>query len=490
MVNFSGKVLEMYTICYNIDKDLLNRTWIPKVICKSCVTRLNRWHTSNSNKYFSSPASLREVEDHEEDCYYCVNDIKGLNSKNKSTFNPTITDSVVMPMRRMAFEIENMEVDECSRDGTEVKGEHNEGDSEFEVAEDVVEGGSIDDDVAYRSYESDSESETDESSDSDSGQDQEYREQRYPKTVRLFSQKSLNDLIRDIGLTKANGEVLTSRWQERGMLKKEVIVSLQRNRDKQFVPYFTQERSLIYCHDIDGLLQEFGVKHNPAKWRLFIDSSKRSLKGDLLNNGNELASIPIAHSTTLDECYNNMEYLLQKINYTTYQWKICTDLKVVTIVLGQHGGFTKNPCFLCLWYSRAREEHYVRKEWPLRTDYDVAGRNMIHKNLVDPSKILLPPLHIKLGLMKQYVKALKKRESDAFTYLFEKFPKLSDAKIKEGVFDGPQIRQLLGDPKFPEKMDHDEKNAWQSFVDVSQKVLGNFKDPNHNCNCSKLAASL
>ena len=40
-------------------------------------------------------------------------------------------------------------------------------------------------------------------------------------------------------------------------------------------------------------------------WRLFIDSSKRSLKVVLLNNGNKFGSIPLAHSVTLKEKYEN-----------------------------------------------------------------------------------------------------------------------------------------------------------------------------------------
>ena len=47
--------------------------------------------------------------------------------------------------------------------------------------------------------------------------------------------------------------------------------------------------------------------------------------------------------------------------------------------------------------------------------------------LVDPRIALMPPLHIKLGLMKQFVKALN-QESAAFKYLLEFFPKLSEAK--------------------------------------------------------------
>ena len=44
-----------------------------------------------------------------------------------------------------------------------------------------------------------------------------------------------------------------------------------------------------------------GIDYNAEEWSLFIDSSKRSLKGVLLNNGNKYASIPVAHSVHLKE---------------------------------------------------------------------------------------------------------------------------------------------------------------------------------------------
>jgi hypothetical protein len=52
----------------------------------------------------------------------------------------------------------------------------------------------------------------------------------------------------------------------------------------------------------------------------------------------------------------------------------------------------------------------------------------------------MPPLHIKLGLMKQFGTALDK-ELAAFEYMRDFFPKLSEAKVKAGVFVGPQIRR-------------------------------------------------
>ena len=50
-------------------------------------------------------------------------------------------------------------------------------------------------------------------------------------------------------------------------------------------------------------------------------------------------------------------------------------------------------------------------------------------------EILLPPLHIKLGLMKNFVKALDKTKA-GFKCLYENFPRLSEAKFKQGVFVG------------------------------------------------------
>jgi TRAP-type uncharacterized transport system substrate-binding protein len=64
--------------------------------------------------------------------------------------------------------------------------------------------------------------------------------------------------------------------------------------------------------------------------------------------------------------------------------------------------------------------------------------NVENQPLVDTSKILLPSIHLNDGLMKNVVKTMNQEEA-AFTDLREKFPKLSEAKLKEGIFIGPQI---------------------------------------------------
>ena len=83
---------------------------------------------------------------------------------------------------------------------------------------------------------------------------------------------------------------------------------------------------------------------------------------------------------------------------------------------------------------------------------------MQHPALAEWHKILLPPRHIKFGLMKNFVKAMD-RTGPAFKYLAEKFPRLSEAEIKEGVFVGPQIRKLFRDDMFNNLLKGDGKKS-------------------------------
>ena len=73
------------------------------------------------------------------------------------------------------------------------------------------------------------------------------------------------------------------------------------------------ERALVACTDIDGLMQALSINHNPLDWRLFIDSSKLSLK-ELLHNGNTLPSISVDHSVH-NESYEKINILMEDINY-------------------------------------------------------------------------------------------------------------------------------------------------------------------------------
>ena len=283
-----------------------------------------------------------------------------------------------------------------------------------------------------------------------------------------FSQAELSDLIRDLNLSKESSEVLASRLKEKNVLEPGTLVTYYRNRDAEFSPFFKQTTDLVYCSDPEQVLLLLGVVHyNASNWRLFIDSSKRSLKCVLLHNTNAYASIPIGHSTTLKEKHQPIKEVIEKINYAAHNWTICVDLKMVNFLLGQQSGYTKYPCFLCLWDSRAKLEQ-------MRVDEN----NVLCEQLVPRDRIIFPPLHIKLGLMKQFVKALNK-EGTCFQYICKTFPGLTIEKLKAGVFHGPDIRKLIQDENFVTSMNQLQSKTWRSFVAVTQNFLGNKRSDDY-----------
>jgi len=89
-----------------------------------------------------------------------------------------------------------------------------------------------------------------------------------------------------------------------------------------------EEVSLVYCNNVGGLITTLGVVYQPKELRLFIDSSSRSLKAVLLHNGNKISNIPVGHLLQMNETYNNMELVLNSLNYKSHEWLICGDMKV------------------------------------------------------------------------------------------------------------------------------------------------------------------
>ena len=273
--------------------------------------------------------------------------------------------------------------------------------------------------------------------------------------------------------------MLASRLQEKHLLKAGTSVSFYRNREEKLKKYCQSDSQFIYCTDVEGLLFAMDLSaYRSNDWRLFINSSKRSLKCVLLHNGNQYGSIPIGHSVTLKENYENIKVVLERLKYCVHQWLICVDLKIMNFLLGQQEGHTKYPCFLCYCGSRANEEHWVRKEWSPRNTIKPGEQNIVNNPLVDRKNMILPPLHIKLGLMKQFVKTLD-RSGDCFEYICSTFSGLSYEKKKAGRFDGPQIRTLLRDQYFVTTMTVVEARAWKVFSKVVYNFLGNKRADNY-----------
>lgn len=434
ITKFIKQCYHAYFGCKLGDQD---KSWAPHVVCKPCVENLRQWYKGQSKCMpFGVPMIWREQTDHDSDCYFCITNVQGFSKKNKHNIEYPNLPSAMRPVPH----------------GDEV---------EIPVPPAIL------DETSTYSDSSSSEDDIDANYDASDS-----------KTPMLMSQSDLDDLVRDLDLPKESAQLLGSRLHERNFLAPGTAYSWYRHREKEFVEFFSMKDSLVFCSNVEGLVKKMGNEYDPTEWRLFIDSSNRSLKGVLLHNGNKLASLPVAHSVQMKETYENMKILLDELKYGQHQWLICGDLKVIALLLGLQGGYTKYPCFLCLWDSRADALHYEQKEWPQRTHLTSGCHNVYELPLVERQKVLLPPLHIKLGLMKNFVKALT-QDGDTFKYLQEKFPRISDAKIKAGIFVGPQIRELFKDTQFTLRMTGLELHAWNGFKSVVENFLGNNKSADY-----------
>lgn len=427
-------ITKCYRAYFGLDVRNQDKYWVPHMCCFSCHKNLTNWFNGKPTKMpFGQPMIWREPKDHVSDCYFCLTDVKGFSKKSKHTVKYAEVSSVTKPIP------------------------HSE-------------------DLPVPNPPSHVESSSNTSSSDDECED--FQVASTSKAPHLISQSELDDLVRDLDLPKEKSEILGSRLKQWNLLQPEVCVTAYRKRHSSYVDFYSKDGDLIYCNDVVGLLDKLGHQHSADEWRLFIDSSKTSLKAVLLHNGNQYPSIPVAYGAHFKETYDVLKHLLTKIEYDKHHWAICADLKVVALLLGLQTGYTKYCCFLCEWDSRAKAEHYVRQTWPLRTSYDPGQKNVKNDPLVDPKHVLLPPLHIKLGLIKNFVKAMNK-DGPGFKFLKQKFPALSDAKLKEGIFNGPDVKKLIKDPSFISTLNPEEKTAWLAFVQVTENFLGNKRSPQY-----------
>ena len=105
-----------------------------------------------------------------------------------------------------------------------------------------------------------------------------------------LTQTELNDLTRDLSLSKESAHLLGSCLKEKYLLAPGTIFYWYQDCEMELRQFFTfQNKSqLVYCNNIE---------YDALEWRLFIDSSSRSLKAVLLHNGNSFFIYPdLLHS--------------------------------------------------------------------------------------------------------------------------------------------------------------------------------------------------
>jgi hypothetical protein len=431
-----------------------DKSFAPHFICNGCRHSLTRWMDGKGpGPAFCMPRIWTEPQNHTDDCYFCSFDTSKYENrhifKNLKVFDYPDLSSSRRPVphgdtRHPFLQINsNAPPDSTSPVKRQKLGSTSSSGEEFSPP--LPSSSSADDTPPFRP----------------------------------FTQAMLNDFVRELELTKDKSELCASRLKEFGLLDKDCNVTSYRKRHESFSPYFrvSDNDALVYCHDIPGLFTAMGLEHKSSEWRLFLDSSKYSMKAVLLHNGNKYPSIPVGYSIQMQkESYDNVKYMLDHIRYNEHNWDVIGDCKMICFLTGMQQGYTKYSCFMCMWDSRDDSNHYTKKVWPARDETVLGKHNMKHPALVPNDKILLGPLHLKLGYGKQLIKCLFKHDSPAYWVIRAMFPAISDAKVSGGIFTGPQIRKMMKlSKKIEDVMSPTEKAAWLAFQGIVTGFLGNHK---------------
>ncbi|KAL4702128.1 hypothetical protein ACJJTC_000132 [Scirpophaga incertulas] len=276
------KAYFLYFGCKIGDQD---KQWAPHSSCVSCHVTLIQWLKGNrSSMPFAVHMVWREPTNHFNDCYFCLTNTEGYSKKKKKNIDyPTVPSAIKpvphgegLPVPTPPLNWEDLVIPELN-DNEDLHSET------AELLENTI-------DPTYIPPSSES---------------------------HLIQQNELNDLARDLGLSKQQFELLGSRLQEWNLLAQGTTITSFRKRNANFSVFFKIEGPMCVYDN------ELGLTHISTEWRLFIDSSKSSLKAVLLHNGNIKPSIPVAYSVSMKETYDNLGAVLRAIKYEDFKWQIC-----------------------------------------------------------------------------------------------------------------------------------------------------------------------
>ncbi|XP_076340071.1 uncharacterized protein LOC143240821 [Tachypleus tridentatus] len=177
-----------------------DKPWAPHFTCEHCKKTLEGWYREKKRAMkFVIPVVWHESTDHSSNCYFCILDL--LSSILPVLHSPELPVSTLSESRQPSSE------------------ESNKSEEEVDVE---------DPDYNFRGT---------------AGE----RNLYYP------NQRDLNDLIRDLGLTKSNAKLLTSGLKDLDLLDESVQVTSRRKHHRHFSSFVTCQDGHCFCHNVSGL---------------------------------------------------------------------------------------------------------------------------------------------------------------------------------------------------------------------------------------------
>ena len=164
-------ITRAYNAYFGIKLADQGKAWVLYIVCKACTETLRGWAKSKKSLNFEIPMVWRKPTNHVTDCYFCAVDVTGINRKNQGSLKYPDLQSARRPVAHcdeIPVLIFGEPPDISDEDASSVEGHEDEEKVDLEV------------------------------------------DASHP-----FSQKELNDLVRDLSLSTDSAESLASRLKEK-----------------------------------------------------------------------------------------------------------------------------------------------------------------------------------------------------------------------------------------------------------------------------------
>ena len=80
------------------------------------------------------------------------------------------------------------------------------------------------------------------------------------KDHQRFRKEEINDLVRDLNFSNKASELLALILREKNLLEEDMRISHYRQREQEFLQFFSAEGGFTFCNDVQGLLKALGLK--------------------------------------------------------------------------------------------------------------------------------------------------------------------------------------------------------------------------------------
>jgi len=187
-----------------------DKRWAPHVCCVTCARLLAAWAKGSRCMPFAIPMVWRQSTDYDSDCYFCLTSISGVTTKSKRAVQYPNLPSAMRPVPYSA-ELPvpkpptNMTLSD-SESSDEDAGQANK---------------NMDCDLTFAGACSSNE-------------------------PHLLTQGDLNDIVRDMNLSKKHVELLGSRLKGWNLLRQDTEVCFYRGCHEEFKDFFSLEDGVVF----------------------------------------------------------------------------------------------------------------------------------------------------------------------------------------------------------------------------------------------------